>query len=299
MICIKKERGRGGLPWPPMDDAEHRIQTLRRIAWVCLVLLLAVTSLSAFLRHQALPIDGTSLVAAARLAHRITATSALLLVIAMLVLSLRITPPPRAERALSMGLLALALALALLGVFTTGARAPAVAMGNLLGGYCMLALAARLLLSAGTRGLGGLAVAAAALLLLQITSGVLLSATHAGRACSDLAECRALVHGIGWDWQALNPWGEPLVAGLPPQAEGAPAQLLHRLGSVVVAPMLAWLGVAAIRHGRRHEGIALLALLAVQVALGMGVGSTGLPLLPVLLHNLAAALLLALVLRLA
>jgi heme A synthase len=103
---------------------------------------------------------------------------------------------------------------------------------------------------------------------------------------------------VGWDWYALDPWHDPLVAGAVPQAEGAPAQLLHRLGSVVVAPLVAWLGVAAIGRGRRREGFAVLALLAAQLALGLVIGSTGLPLVPVLLHNLASALLLALVVRL-
>ena len=281
-----------------MNADEDRLRLLRRIAWLCLTLLLAVTCLSAFLRHQALPADAATLVAAARAAHRIAASSALLLVMAMVWLGLRTGAAARVERALSWALLALALALALLGVFTSGARAPAVAMGNLLGGYLMLALAARLVQPAPAPGLGAPAIAVAAVLLLQIGSGALLSATHAGRACSDLAECVALLNGAGWDWQALRPWGEPLLAGWVPQAEGAPAQLLHRLGSAVITLPVVWLGWAAMRRGRRHEGLAVLALLATQLALGLVIGSTGLPLVPVLLHNLATALLLALVARL-
>jgi heme a synthase len=281
-----------------MHPVDHRLKLLRRVALLCLLLLVAVTGLSAFLRHQALPADGQSVVAAARMAHRVVASSALLLVIAMVVLTQRMNPPPRDARALSIALLVLALGLALLGVFTSGARAPAVAMGNLLGGYFMLAIAARLVRPAAMPGLGPAAFGVAALLLLQVVSGALLSTTQAGRACSDLAECGALVHGVGWDWQALDPWREPLVAGLVPQAEGAPAQLLHRLGSVLVAPLLAWLGVAAFRRGRRREGLAVLVLLATQLALGLVVGSTGLPLAPVLAHNLATGLLLALAVRL-
>lgn len=268
------------------------------MSWACLVLLVAVTVLSAFLRHQALPVEAGAVVAAARLAHRIAASLALLLIVALVVVGLRGRPHPPALRSLSIGLLALALALALLGVFTAGARAPAVAMGNLLGGYAMLALAARLVAPAASGGIGAPALAIGLVLLLQIASGALLSTSHAGRACSDLAECGALVRDAGWDWHALNPWAEPLAPTPAPQPEGAPAQLLHRLFSFVVAPLMAWLAVAAIRCGRRREGIALLALLAGQLALGLVIGSTGLPLLPVLLHNLASALLLALVLRL-
>jgi cytochrome c oxidase assembly protein subunit 15 len=298
MTYNKKNQGRGGLGSTSMDALDRRTAMFERMALGCLLLLVAVTGLSAFLRQHALPADGQSIVAAARLGHRIAATSALLLVIAMVVQSLRMKPPPRAARALSLALLALALGLAALGVVTSGARAPAVAMGNLLGGYFMLAIAARLVRPAAVPGLGPAAFGVATLLLLQVVSGALLSTTQAGRACSDLAECSALVRGVGWDWHALNPWHDPLVAGAVPQAEGAPAQLLHRLGSVVVAPLLAWLGVVAVGRGRRREGFAVLVLSAVQLALGLVIGSTGLPLVPVLLHNLVTALLLALVVRL-
>ena len=187
-----------------MDALDRRTKMFERMALACLLLLVAVTSLSAFLRHQALPADAQSVVFAARLAHRIAASTALLLVIAMVLQSLRITPPPHGARALSLSLLALALGLALLGLVTSGARAPAVAMGNLLGGYLMLVLAARLVRPAAV-GLGAAAFGVAALLWLQVASGALLSTTQAGRACSDLAECGGLVRGVGWDWYALDP----------------------------------------------------------------------------------------------
>jgi cytochrome c oxidase assembly protein subunit 15 len=281
-----------------MDALDRRTKVFELMALAALLLLVAVTGLSAFLRHQALPVDAQSVVVAARLAHRIAASAALLLVIAMVLHCLRIKPPPRAGLALSLALLSLALGLALLGLVSGGARVPAVAMGNLLGGYLMLVLAARLVRPTAP-GLGTVALGVAALLWLQAVSGALLSTTQAGRACSDLAECGALLRGAGWDWHALSPWHGPLVAGVVPQAEGAPAQLLHRLGSVVAAPPLAWLGVLAIDRGRRREGLAVLALLAAQLALGLVIGSTGLPLIPVLLHNLGTALLLALAVRLA
>jgi heme A synthase len=75
--------------------------------------------------------------------------------------------------------------------------------------------------------------------------------------------------------------------------------LLHRVGAVLVAPAVAGLAMITLRRGRRREGLALVALLAFEVALGLVVGSTGLPLPSVLLHNLVAALLLAVTLRLA
>jgi cytochrome c oxidase assembly protein subunit 15 len=280
-----------------MDALDRRTKAFEFMALATLLLLVAVIDLSAFLRHQALPIDAQWVVVAARLAHRIAASAALLLVIAMVLHSLRTTPPLRAGLALPLALLALAMGLALLGLVSGGARMPAVAMGNLLGGYLMLVLAARMVRPTAV-GLGKAALVVAALLWLQALGGALLSTTQAGRACGDLAECSALVRRAGWDWHALSPWHDPLVAGVVPQAEGAPAQLLHRLGSVVVVPLVSWLGVLAIGRGRRREGFAVLALLAAQLALGLVIGSTGLPLVAVLMHNLGTALLLALVVRL-
>jgi cytochrome c oxidase assembly protein subunit 15 len=304
-----------------MNAADDRLRLLRRLALACLLLLVAVTSLSAFMRHSAaglgcapwpacfgqgeLTLAPGALVVAgqaltlARAAHRIAATLALLLVIAMVVLGMRTRPRPWREVALALALLLLALLLALLGIATPGARLPAVAIANLLGGFLMLALAARLAAVPARRGLGASALAVALLLLVQIVSGALVSASQAGLACSGIVECFDQARAFGWDRQALNPWAPAAFAVGTPHAEGALAQLLHRLGAFVVAPAVAGLGVLALRRGRRREGQLLLALLASQLALGMAIGSTGLPLPAVLLHNLGTALLLALVLRLA
>ena len=290
------------------------------MAWLTLLLLVAVTGLSAYLRHSAAGLGcapwptcfgqgersvagamvvGGQALTIARGAHRLTATLALLLLMATVFLSLAKRPRLRREGALSSILLVLALLLALLGVFTPGSRLPAVAIGNLLGGFLMLAIAARLVAPPAQRRLGGWAVAAALLLLAQIALGAFTSAAFAGLACTELRECFEQARAGGWDWAALNPWREPVLGVGTPQSDGALAQLLHRLGSGIVAPLLAWFGVYAWRHGRRWEAITLLPLLASQMALGLVVGSAGLPLVPVLLHNLGTALMLALLLRLA
>ncbi len=290
------------------------------MAWLTLALLLAVTCLSAYLRHRAAGLGcaawpacfgqgeaaaagavvlGGQALTIARTAHRVTATLALLLVTAMLVVSAARRPRLVREAALSLGLLVLALLLALLGIFTPGSRLPAVAIGNLLGGFLMLAIAARLVAPPPQRGLRAWALGMALLLLMQIALGAFTSAAYAGLACTDLRECVEQARAGGWNWAALNPWREPVLSIATPNPEGALAQLLHRLGSIVVAPLLACLGACAWRRGRRVEAGILLFLLAAQLALGLVVGSTGLPLVPVLLHNLGTALMLALVLRLA
>ena len=98
----------------------------------------------------------------------------------------------------------------------------------------------------------------------------------------------------------LNPWREPLVeaTALPVNAGSAFALWLHRIGAIVVLPVLGLLGLAAWRRGRRRGGAALLLLAAVQGVLGLLIVASGLPLAAVLLHNLVAALLLATLIRL-
>ncbi len=254
------------------------------MASACLLLLVAVTCLSAYLRHGAgglgcapwpacfgqgervaagpVVIDGQALTAA-RTAHRITATLALLLLMALVFTSVGRRPRLRREGALSSALLALALLLALLGVFTPGSRLPAVAIGNLLGGFVMVALAARLVRAPTHRGLGTLAIAVALLLLAQVVTGAFVSASRAGLACTDIRECLDQARAGGWDWAALNPWREPGFAVGTPYAEGALAQLLHRLGGLLVAPAVAGLAMIAMWRGRRREAFVLGALLAV------------------------------------
>jgi cytochrome c oxidase assembly protein subunit 15 len=285
---------------------------LRRLAWISLLSLVLVVGLSAFMRHVAAGLGcqpwptchaqysgmsggaGSLAVSVARLLHRVVATGALLLAIALLAISLRAGPRLRREAVLAAMLLVLALGLAVLGVFTAGSRLPAVALGNLLGGFMMLAIAARLVGPPVAPGLGAVAASVAILLVAHIASGALVSASQAGLVCGDLRACAEQAGAAGWPWRALNPWFD---AGLP-QAEGALVQWVHRVGAIVVTVAVAALGWRALRAGRRSEGRALLLLLALQAVLGLVVGSIGLPLGAVLLHNLASALLLALVVRL-
>ncbi len=318
----QRQRGawrlRSASPMP--HAAQNRKRLIQRLAWSCLLLLVAVTVLSAYLRHSAaglgcqpwpacfgqgermsvgpLVIDGQALTAA-RLAHRVTATLSLLLLMALVFIAVLRRPLLHPEGALSSALLTLALFLAVLGVFTPSSRLPAVAIGNLVGGFLMVALAARLVRPATRRGIGMFAVAAALLLLGQVVTGAFVSASRAGLACTDIRECFDQARAAGSDWAALNPWREPGFAIGTPYAEGALAQLLHRLGSLLVAPAVAGLAMIAVWRGSRREGLLLCVLLGLEVALGLALGSTGLPLVPVLLHNLISALLLAVTLRLA
>lgn len=314
-----------------MSEPFHRgARTLRRLALVCVALLLATISLSAYMRLSQAGIGcaagpacyGAQLqelrlgmqaharhdtgVELARLLHRVVASLALVLVVAMVVLARSARPAIRGSRGLTNALLALALALAVLGVATPGARLPAVAMGNLLGGFAMLALCWRLVgrtradAAQPPAALGAWGVAALALLVAQLAGGALVSASYAALSCTDLADCQRNAQASGWDWRVLNPWHEPVFdPSLPPvNPAGALAQWLHRLGAIVMAPVLALLAATAWQRGRRQAGAALLALTLLQVALGLAMVAVGLPLALVLLHNLVGALLLATLVRL-
>ncbi len=308
-----------------MDPTERRLLLIRRLAGLCAVLVLAVTSFSAYLRlthaglgcadwpqcygqslrqaQQGVPVsvsaDAQITTAVVRLAHRVLATLALLLVVMMVLVSLASRPMLRTEGAIALALLGLALFLAVLGRWSSAARIPAITLGNLLGGFAMVALCARLAVAGVPVPALRLRVwvaAATLLLLTQIALGGLVSASYAALSCSDWSQCLAAAQHAGWD--TLNPWREPRLQALPPvNPDGALVHLLHRgLGIALVALVLP-LAVFALLRGRPASAASLSILLVAQVAVGLMMSFSALQLQFGLLHNvLAAALLAALVL---
>jgi cytochrome c oxidase assembly protein subunit 15 len=189
---------------------------------------------------------------------------------------------------------------------------PLVVTAHLLGGMTLFALlvytALRLsVVAAGShrnRGLHRMAVIGVILLAAQIALGGWTSANYAALACgTDFPTC--LGH-----WMPATDFHQGFVLwrGVGVDYEGgvldAPArtaiQLVHRLGALIVfvyVMTLAW------RAGRRRETRAFAALLAaavlLQVALGIGNVTLGLPLPVATAHNGCAALLLLALLALA
>ena len=311
---------------PCMIRSDDRMAWLRRLAWLCAVLVLAVTSLSAFLRLSKAglgcspwpqchlqnlgpgdqgrsPLAGEA-VAGARVAHRILAVATLLLVIAMLMTTVTqgaMTQRPQGR--LVLALLMLALFLAVLGRWTANARVPAVTLANLLAGFAMFAISCRLAVRTGqanatltgNRRLAGWAWFGAALLVAQIALGGLVASGRFGLSCPQLRSCD--LSQASWD--AFNPWREPMfdAAGIG-NPTGALVHVAHRLGSLVLAGVLLPLAAVAWRGGRRAAGLALMFLLLVQGALGVALVAGGLPLAVALAHNVAAAMMLGVVLSL-
>lgn len=149
-------------------ELTRRLNLVRRMAWLCAALMLATIALSAFMRLSSNGLGcadwpacygqsareaaealvsgqiqagagGSTAVAVARVLHRIVASVVLILVITLTLATLATKPRLPREGPLSMALLLLALGLAALGVVTAGATLPAVTVGNLMGGFVMLA----------------------------------------------------------------------------------------------------------------------------------------------------------------
>lgn len=270
----------------PMTEDRHLL-TLRRLAWTCLVLMLAVTSASAWLRlAQPRPpcIDWPScrdadrpaaaavapallgaprVLAVVRGTHRVAATSVLLLVLAMGALTWPRSRRRPAEGRLVLALLLLALGLSVLGIVTPGSRAVGVLLGNLIGGVLMLALSWRLVLR--LRGGPGLR--------------------------SSLARW-ALLGAALWATQAAL----GAVSGSGPSAPVPVAHLSLALLAGTCALGVGWL---ARMQGRRAEGTALLWATGLQFALGATAAGAAAAPAWVLGHNIGAVLGVALLLGLA
>ncbi len=284
----------------------------RRLAVAATVLVFLVLVASAWLRHSAAglgcadwpacyavvvdtvetPLPGTVL---ARLVHRFAASGALVLIGLVAFLALRPASDYPAERKLAWTALAIALGLAALGIWTPGARVPAVAIGNLIGGFALFASLAAL--SARLRGPGppaagsSIAVAALVVVFAHAALGGMIGAQFAVTGCPPALACPSA------DFSALSASGilDPLrplaiVDGHVRPPEGADALVsAHRLASIVVF-LIALAAAWTVRADRARATTILVCALG---ALAMGVAATlrQPSLVGTVAHNAFAALL--------
>jgi cytochrome c oxidase assembly protein subunit 15 len=302
-----------------MSRVERRLFLLQRLAWLCVATVLAVTSLSAFIRLSNTGLgcapwpqcygergmraasaagvkgDETAATQVARTAHRVMAVLALLIIVLLVLVCFSERPRLGAQGRVAVALLALALFLAVLGRWSSGSRVPAVSIANLIGGFAMLALSLRLAVGASARTAPlqrGMAAAALLLLIGQVALGVLIGASQAALSCVGWSDCTAAASAI--PWSALDPWQEPLLSARPPfNAAGALPQSVHRRLAQLLVLVLLPLALVARRSGRRRTATLLIGLLAAQVLVGLAMVQGSLPLGLALLHNLIAACLLA------
>ena len=241
--------------------------------------------------------------------HRYLAGTLVLVVVALNVLAWRNRKDPSQPWRRPLALLGLIVFQALLGMWTvTLLLKPLIVVAHLFGGLATLALLASLgdwrhtRVTAPTPALRALGLAAAAALVLQIFLGGWTSSNYAAVACPDFPTCQTQ-----W-WPAIADFKDGFVLwrGLGIDYEGGvldhPARVAvhftHRLGAVVAALLIAALGVWLIAvRSTRVDGFAVLAVLALQLSLGISIVVFHVPLPIAVAHNGVAALLLLAVLN--
>ena len=235
--------------------------------------------------------------------HRYLASALGLLCVALAVMGVRNRQSPQQPWRIPLVLAGLVVFQGLLGMWTvTLLLKPAVVVAHLLGGFATLALLFWLArprvppLSAGGK-LRAFGAAAFAVLAVQIALGGWTSANYAAVACPDFPTCQTQ-----W-WPEIADFEEGFVLwrGIGVDYEGGvldhPARVAvhfaHRLGAVATLALVGLFGASLARRAdARGAGAAVLATLAAQAGLGVGIVLFGVPLWMAVAHNGVAALLL-------
>ena len=241
--------------------------------------------------------------------HRYFASSLGFLILVLAGLAIANRKDPQQPLVLPIVLVGLVILQGLLGMWTvTLLLKPLIVVAHLFGGLATLALLASLgdwrhtRVSAPTPALRALGLAAAAALVLQIFLGGWTSSNYAAVACPDFPTCQTQ-----W-WPAIADFKDGFVLwrGLGIDYEGGvldhPARVAvhftHRLGAVVAALLIAALGARLLAsRGTVPDGLAVLAVLALQLSLGISIVVFHVPLPVAVAHNGVAALLLLVVLN--
>lgn len=241
--------------------------------------------------------------------HRYLAGALGLLILALAVLCRTRLGSARLARGTT-ALLALVVLQALLGMWTVTLQLkPLIVTLHLLGGFATLGLTWWLLLryhdwprptaSDPPHSLCYLYVAALVGLIVQITLGGWTSTNYAALACPDFPTCREQWWPSGMDFsEAFVLWrglGIDYEYGVLDSPARTAIHVAHRIGAIVATALILALAAASIRSGLgawRTSGWVLIALLAIQVSLGIGNVVLQLPLAVAVAHNAFAAILL-------
>jgi len=235
--------------------------------------------------------------------HRYLAASLGLIIIAIAALAWRRRTDAGAAPWVATALVAVVIFQGLLGKWTvTLLLKPAIVTAHLLGGLTTLALLAWLALRAhgiarldSPRGLILAARAALILLIAQIALGGWTSTNYAALACTDFPTCHASL----WPaadyanaFHVIRELGMTADGGILPLAALTAIHWSHRLGALLAGSvLLALAGTLACRRQTRRSGLALLAALSLQIALGVANVAFSLPLPLAVAHNAGAVVL--------
>ncbi len=302
------------------DRASEAEDARRAYAWfaaAAVALTFAVIVASAFLRHaqaglscdpwpgcyarvnSAVDAEPSGGVRAVRMVHRLSATAVTAAILGLVFVAWTQRPVWIREGFVAAAAFTVAGGLAVLGVVTSGSKLPAVVLGNLLGGYLLLALVAAAWTCASSSidaGLRARTLALGALILAFAVAalGGSIGAHYASRACPALIDCDA----GGWVTLARAPIDllrPPAIVDGHPLAP-AWAAALHIAHRIAALALLALVFVVAQATRKARPWLALAMASTLLVALGFGFAAVSpRPLLAVVvLHNAAAATLIAL-----
>jgi len=243
---------------------------------------------------------------AARTFHRVAATVFSFFVLGITYLAFRQRQRGGPGIVLPLIVLGLTVFLSVLGIVTPSPLIPLVTTGNVLGGMAMLALLWWIGLrlqpqaataSAETARFLPWARLALVLVAVQIALGAWSSGSFAGPSCVQLSGCANAEYSA----QNLARGFEP-TRRLERDAQGKVitdastpvVHMTHRAGALLTLLFLGWLGFKVRAGGERlrSSGNGLLAMLTLQIVLGLTSVAAELPLLLVTAHNAGAALLL-------
>ncbi len=241
--------------------------------------------------------------------HRLVASVLGLLIVFLAFIAIR----RKKRRIIALTLLGLTVFLAVLGIRSGALHNPAVVMGNLAGGFCMLGLlgwmvfnpdAGEPLPAPGSPGATRILTVFAILLLsLQIVLGGLTSANFAATSCQTLPDC----HGSwlpGKDLLTafdLSRQHEVTAMG---QAIGGEERLAihkaHRIGAIITLLLVLIAAFTALRSEERYRvtAIVILTLVTLEFGVGIAVILTRLPISLAVAHNWLAGLILLALLKL-
>ncbi|MCX7164895.1 MAG: COX15/CtaA family protein [Rhodocyclales bacterium] len=298
-----------------MESRSARLRKIRNLALLLAALSFLILLVSAYIRLSGAGLDcspwpdcyGQLLVGgpyqhsdAARILHRVVASSALLLGFVLAWQCQRPQPIQPAAR-YATALLVLMILLTFVGIWSADPHRVWAAFINILGGAGLVLLSWRTALAAGTeqapsprRRPAALLHAGLGTLALTMALGALIGARYAAIACPYLPTCIDASWPAAAGWSALNPFTRVAVAALMGDDGGVALHLLHRYCALATLLLLGLGGLRALAQpASRQSAALLLALLLVQFALGVLTVLSGLSLRLAIAHSICAAALLA------
>lgn len=294
------------------DERLKRVRILARLLTVLVVLVLLI---SAYLRlsgaglgcanwpecyGQILASEPQMQHGFARILHRVVATLALLLGFYLAWDCARPHALKPAARYVML-LVGLMIVLTVIGIWSSSPHRAWASFANMLGGMGLVVLSWRVVLA--TRGDAEPARPAGPLwllhvgivaLVLAVALGSLIGARYATISCATTPDCAGVWWPASEAWAAFNPFDRVTSMAPPGDPGGVALHLVHRYSAVAALLLLGIAGLQALlMEATRRQASAMLALLAIEFALGSLTVVSGFSLWLAVAHSVTAAALLA------